>query len=217
MIYYTDDNLKNLSFQAGLGYPSLNKIRDRKRAHYEPGSGKDPNIMVNSSTGFIETEFVTDREGGCEWSVVQCERKMEENRNSSLLGQMGSVLDSDSHQNSHQQPSTTTSELAIVANKSSRPKKAKRNTVPKVAKAKEPSQKLREFRRKWQDERDIIARIVQLGQKLGHPPTYLDLYCAGFEPAELDAISDLLQPLLASDEDAEVVPWVEAPLELVVA
>jgi hypothetical protein len=67
---------------------------------------------------------------------------------------------------------------------------------------------------RWQSERDVVARIVQLGKQLGHQPTILDLYCAGFEP-EVNAISDLLQPLLAQhDDDAEAIPW--APLELVV-
>jgi hypothetical protein len=33
----------------------------------------------------------------------------------------------------------------------------------------------------------------------------MDLYCGGFEPAELAAISDLLPSLLASDEDADIV------------
>lgn len=106
-----------------------------------------------------------------------------------------------------------------AVNKSKPSKKAKgahKVTKTNVSK-KQVDTELQQSRQRWESERDVIARIVQLGQKLGHPPTYLDLYCAGFEPVELDAISDLLQPLLASDDDANVIPWAEsgAPLELV--
>lgn len=106
---------------------------------------------------------------------------------------------------------------AVIKSRPSKKAKAAHKVTKTNVSKKQVDTELQQSRQRWESERDVIARIVQLGQKLGHTPTYLDLYCAGFEPAQLDAISDLLQPLLASDEDAEVVPWVEAPLELVVA
>ena len=127
------------------------------------------------------------------------------NNNSYIAGLTGPPTPVESHHNSVQQPSVATSNKAVLESKHS-------DRETKVTKARgvskkqvDTEQELQESRQRWQSESDVIARIIQLGKKLGHQPTLLDLYCAGFEPAEIDAISDLLRPLLASDEDAEIV------------
>jgi len=61
-------------------------------------------------------------------------------------------------------------------------------------------QQLQESHRRWENENDVISRIIQLEKELGYSPTLLDLYCR-FERAEIDAISDYLSWLYKQDND----------------
>lgn len=141
--------------------------------------------------------------------------------NNAELG-MGLFSSVQEHPHHHHQPTSpvVASNTDRAVNKRSINRKAIRKVIKTTVSNKQiDTGQEQEFHQRWGNENDVIVRIVDLGKRLGHTPTYLDLYCAGFESAEIAAISDLLEPLLASDEDAEVIPWasVEVPSEVMMA
>jgi hypothetical protein len=48
---------------------------------------------------------------------------------------------------------------------------------------------LRDLRRGYRRDTNIISRIIALEKRLEHPPSILDLFCAGFTPSEIHSVN----------------------------
>ena len=137
--------------------------------------------------------------------------------------QAGEVGSTTNHHDNSTSPSPATSHRNVVINKPKPFHKAKKAVYKVAERAKAVSKKrfsrnrsrnqeLKEFRRRWQKETDILSRVIQLEQELGREPELNDLL-GKFNRSEIDAVWDSLLWLYPNFRTTTAVP----ELELVIA
>jgi hypothetical protein len=185
MIYYTDDNLKNFS-----------------NAKSRNSSGS------SNSVTRVPPKFLL-REYGIRYIPDPKGHYSMENNNSYIAGVMGhssTPVESHHTEQPQQASDSNASDKAVFKSKPS-DKKAK--TVRRVADRSEKTKvrakavSIRNLsEERWKE--GILSRIIQLAQRLGGlAPGLLDMFCAGLEPAEIEAVRNELEWLYGPNWGAQ--------------